>query len=113
MARYIVDANLPSFLPVWSGVEFEFVTDIDRKWSDQKIWNYAWAHGLTIITKDSDFTDRVFLNPDGPHVIHMRVGNMKIRALEAFLNRNWELLRVLSAQHQLVAVYGSHFDCIT
>jgi predicted nuclease of predicted toxin-antitoxin system len=98
----------------WKGDDFEFVVDIDPSWSDKKIWDYAAANTLTIVTKDADFKVRVFVNQGaGPHVIHFRLGNMKIRSLHEFLAANWKSICTRSADHQLVTVYEDHVDCIT
>lgn len=114
MTRYLIDANLPRKLSHWHGDEFEFVADIDSFWSDQKIWDYAAANALTIVTKDADFKVRVFVSRGvGPRVIHFRLGNMKIRSLHEFLSANWKSICVRSADHQLVTVYEDHVDCIT
>lgn len=112
-AKYLIDVNLPRKLAVWNSDEFEFVADRDATWSDQKIWDYATAKRLTIVTKDADFTVRVFMKLEGPHVIHMRVGNMKIRALYEFLSLNWPSICALSAHHQLITVFEDHVDCVT
>lgn len=112
-AKYLIDVNLPRKLALWHGDGFEFVADMDSTWSDQKIWDYAAAKKLTIVTKGADFTARVFVRSGGPHVIHLRVGNMKIRALHAFLTSNWESICRLSTHHQLVTVFEDHVDCVT
>jgi predicted nuclease of predicted toxin-antitoxin system len=113
MTRYLIDVNLPRKLAHWNGDEYVFVTDIDPFWSDQKIWDYAAANALTIVTKDADFTARVFVNQSGPRVIHFRLGNMKIRPFHKFLGENWHAIRALSTKHQLVTVFEDHVDCIT
>jgi predicted nuclease of predicted toxin-antitoxin system len=113
MAKYLIDINLPRKLSLWHSDDFEFVADIDATLSDQRIWDYAMAGNLTIVTKDADFTARVFVNARGPHVIHLRVGNMKIRAFHQFLSSNWKLICALSLRHQLVTVFEDHVDCIT
>ncbi len=53
---------------------------------DRTIWEYAKAHGLTIITKDEDFqalANRQSSIP--PQVVWVRLGNCrKLALLEAF-----------------------------
>ena len=114
MPRYLIDANLPRRLSHWHGDDFEFVADSDPSLSDQKIWDYAAANNLTVVTKDADFKVRVFVSRGaGPHVIHFRLGNMKIGSLHKFLSANWQSICARSASHQLVTVYEDHVDCIT
>jgi hypothetical protein len=75
VARYPIDANLPRWSSLGSGGDCEFVHDLGADWSDSAIWDYAAANGLTIVSKDADFSDRALLaNAGGPKVIHVRVG---------------------------------------
>lgn len=39
--------------------------------ADSEIWAYARAEGFTIVTRDSDFEDLLFLNGAPPKVIHV------------------------------------------
>ena len=61
MARYLIDANLPRWFSLWAGGDCEFVHDLGADWSDSKIWDYAAANGLTIVSKDADFSDRALI----------------------------------------------------
>ena len=61
MPKFLVDVNLPRYFK-FNSPDFEFVSDIDTRMSDDKIWNYACAKGLIILTKDSDFYTRCLLN---------------------------------------------------
>ena len=42
---------------------------------DSVVWQYAAEHGLTIVSKDSDFRQRAFLLGHPPKVIWVRLGN--------------------------------------
>ncbi|MDQ7083874.1 MAG: DUF5615 family PIN-like protein [Sulfurovum sp.] len=44
-------------------------------------WKYARDNNLTIVTKDADFSDLVLLNNPPPSVIHVKLGNMKMKVL--------------------------------
>ena len=112
MARFLIDANLPRYFSLWAGPEFIFVLDLDPTWTDREIWNLASEQGLTIISKDADFSDRVMMSAAGPHVIHLRIGNMKLREFHLFLAGIWDELRGLSAEHRLVQVYLDRIECI-
>ena len=50
---------------------------------DQRIWEYARDHGLTIVSKDNDFRQRSFLAGFPPKVVWLNVGNAGTRAIEA------------------------------
>ncbi len=111
MPAFLIDANLPRYLSIWNSADFVFVVDLHPEMPDQEIWHFARQNALTIVTKDADFSARVMLEPNGPHVIHMRLGNMKIRDLHGFLSRNWAGICEQSRAHQLVEVFDDHMDC--
>ncbi len=113
MGRFLIDANLPRWMSVWSGADFEYVVDIDPSLSDRKIWDYAKPRSLTIVTKDADFTDRALLSPGDVNVIHFRTGNMKIKSFEEFLQITWDIICAYNADHQIVTVFEDHIDCIS
>ncbi len=52
---------------------------------DEAVWNYAGAHGLVIVSKDSDFRQRSFLFGHPPKVIWIRLGNCSTSQIEAIL----------------------------
>jgi len=51
VCRYLIDVNLPKYFSFFHSPEFEFVIDINAKWPDRDIWDYAREHGLIIVTK--------------------------------------------------------------
>jgi len=46
MAAYVIDANLPYYFSLWKSEEYIHVKDLDFRWSDSHIWNYAKAKKL-------------------------------------------------------------------
>jgi len=42
---------------------------------DGDVWDYARAHGYTIVTKDGDFSGRAFLFGPLPKVVWIQLGN--------------------------------------
>ena len=59
MVKYLIDVNLPYYFSVWKGAEYMHQRDIDATMKDSEIWRYAKENGLTIVTKDTDFSERV------------------------------------------------------
>jgi predicted nuclease of predicted toxin-antitoxin system len=59
MAEFLIDANLPYRFLIWQGNEYIHQFELGDEWPDIKIWNYAKARNLTIVTKDTDFSDRI------------------------------------------------------
>ncbi|MBM3528759.1 MAG: hypothetical protein FJX62_11760 [Alphaproteobacteria bacterium] len=112
MARYLIDANLPRWFSPWSGSDYEFIHDIGQAWTDSRIWQYAAANALTIVTKDADFSDRVLTSSSGPHVIHIRVGNLTIGDLHRYLSNVWTDVCLASENCRLVQVYRDRIEAI-
>lgn len=112
MKRFLIDVNLPFRVPVWQGEEFLFVADIDEEWSDSEIWNYARTNDCTIVTKDADFSNRIILSQPPPRIIHLRIGNMRLRNFINFIEDNWQSINAASADHKLVNVYADRIESI-
>jgi predicted nuclease of predicted toxin-antitoxin system len=112
MARYLVDVNLPRWFSLWAGNDYEFMHDIGRNWTDSRIWDFAAAHTLTIVTKDADFSDRALLTSSGPRVIHIRVGNLTIGDLHGYLSSIWMDVCRASDECRLVHVYRDRIEGI-
>jgi predicted nuclease of predicted toxin-antitoxin system len=91
--KFLVDVNLPRHFKYFHSPEFEFVSDIDTRMSDQKIWDYACAQGLIILTKDADFYTRCVLSANPAKVVHFQFGNYTLHQLHLFFEKNWTLIR--------------------
>ncbi|MDP6549463.1 MAG: DUF5615 family PIN-like protein [Dehalococcoidia bacterium] len=59
---------------------------------DEDVWRYAAEHGLTIVSKDSDFRQRSFLFGHPPKVVWIRLGNCSTADVEALLRAHHENL---------------------
>ena len=105
MVKYLLDVNMPNYFGVWKPPIFQHVVEIDRRWSDSNIWEYARNIDLTILTKDYDFYDRIISDAPPPRVIHFRLGNMKRKDFQAFATDNWDKIKALSEENKLVIVY--------
>ena len=113
MARYLIDANLPRWFSLWAGGNCEFVHELGADWSDTQIWDYATANGLTIVSKDADFSDRALIADDaGPRVIHVRVGNLRIEELHQYLTAVWPDVGRASDTCRLVQVYRDRIESV-
>jgi predicted nuclease of predicted toxin-antitoxin system len=112
MARYLIDANLPYRFAMWQGDDYVHVFNVGDNLPDSAIWNYARERALTIVTKDADFSDRVMLSEPPPRVIHLRVGNLRLRDLSSLLLSIWPRAAELSAQNRLVIVRPTLIECI-
>ena len=113
MTRYLIDANLPYRFSLWHGDANLHVFDLGDDLQDSAIWNYARENNLTIVTKDADFSDRIMLTEPPPRIIHLRIGNMRLRDLSSFLQRVWPRVEELSASSRLLIVRPSLIECIS
>lgn len=105
MTRFLVDVNLPFKFKLWHDERFQHVREINDEWSDSDIWKYAKVKGLTIITKDADFSNRIVASEPPPRVIHLKVGSMRLADFRQFMLTNWGEMERLSVDHKLVDVY--------
>lgn len=85
MARFLIDAQLPPALArrlTELGHTAEHVDDVGlTSASDRHIWDYALNTSAAIVTKDEDFPLRKSLEPSGPVVIWLRIGNTRKQVL--------------------------------
>jgi predicted nuclease of predicted toxin-antitoxin system len=69
---------------------------------DDQVWRYALDHGLAIVTKDSDFSERSVLDGCPPKVIWLRIGNCTTAQAG---------MALLSSFSEIQAFLGSQQDC--
>lgn len=83
--RFLVDAQLPPALArmlVTRGLEAEHVHDVGLgRADDAAVWRYAVERQAVILTKDEDFASLITLQPDGPAIVWIRIGNTGRQAL--------------------------------
>ncbi len=108
--KYLIDENLPDCLKIWSSNDFFQVKKIYKSISDEDIWNYALENNLIILTKDSDFHERILYRNPPPKVILFRLGNTSIPYLEDFLAIHWnEILEQINFA-KLVVVFKDKIE---
>ena len=89
MIRFLIDAQLPPALARWiegCGYMAEHVHDFAPVGaSDRMIWEYAGSMNAVIVSKDEDFFVLKSMEPDGPAVVWVRIGNTrKVELLRLF-----------------------------
>ena len=112
MDRYLVDVNLPRYFSLWADGSYEHIVDINDELKDSEIWAYAREHRLTIITKDADFSDMMLVNEPPPKVIHIKLGNMKMRDFHQAVSKIWPEVCGISQDYKLVRVYRDRIEGI-
>ena len=87
MTGYLFDENLPSKIQFEPSYPITHVSSLGKSPSDRVIWHYAEQNDLVIVTKDSDFSDRIIISSPPPRVIHLRFGNMRRKDFHAYLSK--------------------------
>ncbi len=112
MPKFLIDVNLPYHFSLWKDDDYIHQNDIDDEWTDTQIWNYAELNDLTIVSKDSDFSNRVIFHVPPPKVIHIRLGNLKMRDFFAAMHSAWNEVLELNKDHKLVTVFRDRLEAI-
>jgi len=89
--KLLFDANLsPALVGRLAGAfpESTHIRDIGlREAPDEAIWDYAKLNGMAIVSKDSDFRERSFVEGFPPKVIWLDVGNAGTTKVASLLQR--------------------------
>jgi predicted nuclease of predicted toxin-antitoxin system len=113
MPQYLIDENLPYYFELWNSDKFIHVHDITKIKTDAEIWEYAKTTYLIIVSKDSDFSNRIISKSPPPKVIHIRYGNVRIQELHRLLNSMWIQIENEILEHKLVNVYIDRIESIS
>jgi len=113
MIRYLIDANLPRRVSIWQSTDFQFVADINDEWTDSEIWSFAKADSLVIVTKDADFSHRIIASQPPPKVVHIRVGNLRLRDFVSFIEANWRAIDLAAKRGKLINVYRDRIEVVS
>ena len=101
MPKYLIDVNLPYYFGLWNSEEYVHQIDIDASMKDREIWDYAKENELTIITKDSDFSNRIMFKEPPPKVIHIRFGNMSMKEFHKTVKEVWDGVLEMNKDYKL------------
>ncbi|HEX9945118.1 MAG TPA: DUF5615 family PIN-like protein [Thermoanaerobaculia bacterium] len=112
MPRYLIDVNLPYYFSLWRGPDYVHQRDINDEWSDTEVWSYAKQRDLTLVSKDADFSVLALTDAPPPRVIHIRLGNLKMREFHERISAIWPAVCELSARCRLVNVFEDRLEGI-
>ena len=110
MNGYLIDENLPK--DIWAEISAIHVTDLGDRKTDTEIWDYAKARGLVIVTKDTDFYDRILLEGEPPKVVWIRTGNMRRKQFETMISNVWKDVEEYLCNYALIEVYEDYIEGI-
>ncbi len=80
--------------------------------TDSELWDYAKKNNLTIITKDSDFSDRILFNKPPPGIIHIKFGNLSMKDFFNVISNCWDEVLITSEKYKLVNVFKDRIEGI-
>lgn len=112
MHKYIIDVNLPCGVFPFDSEDCIHVSQIDSRLSDSNLWKYAKENGLTIVSKDADFYNRILVSSPPPKVIHVRFGNMKLKQFITTMEKLWPIVMQMSQTHKLVSVFADKVEAL-
>lgn len=102
--KLLFDANVSHKLVTALAAEYpgsSHVRDVGVRWaSDSDIWDYAAAHVFAIVSKDTDFRERSYVEGSPPKVIWLDVGNAPTSAIADLLRRDCERLKQFDASEE-------------
>ncbi|MGV3460090.1 MAG: DUF5615 family PIN-like protein [Flavobacterium sp.] len=110
MAIFLIDVNLPYYFSLWNNEDYQHQNDIGDDRTDEQIWDYARQNNMTIITKDSDFSNKILLHDPPPKVIHIRFGNMKMKEFFETTSKVWDDVLILNKDFKLVNVFKDRIE---
>src|SRR5690242_12453648 len=88
--KFFIGENLAGCLKALSFGDFLHVTKIAKSIPDKEIWKCPLQNDLIIVTKDSDFHERILYRDPPRKVILFKIGNTSTPYLEEFLFRYWK-----------------------
>ncbi len=71
-----------------------------RAAEDSRIWDHARAQSLVIVSKDTDFRERSYVEGFPPKVIWLDVGNAGTEAIAEFLRRERQRIEHFEKQEE-------------
>jgi predicted nuclease of predicted toxin-antitoxin system len=107
--KLLFDENISPKLPALVAVQFPesvHVSDCGLKGqSDQAVWDYARDHGFTIVSKDSDFSERSVLFGPPPKIVWLCLGNCsRDQVLNLLLARQSDIQALETAEESVLVL---------
>ena len=112
MKGFLFDENIPTPLRFVPSLPVIHTTSLGLSPSDGDLWTYATHNGLVIVSKDTDFADRVMDATPPPWVVHLRFGNLRRVAFETLLASAWPRVESLLPSHKLIRVFADRIESV-
>jgi predicted nuclease of predicted toxin-antitoxin system len=102
--KLLFDENVSPKLPQILASEYPgsvHITSVGlRGADDQQIWDYSRAQGFVIVSKDTDFRERSFVDGFPPRVIWLDVGNAGTMVIADLLRRERQRVEAFEQQDE-------------
>ena len=108
----LIDENLPASIARILPVDSSHATDVAERPSDHQLWQHAHSNGWNILTRDTDFFNRIMLEGSPPKVIWVRLGNIRKRDLEFKLLHLWPSIVKLLEDADLVEIHPDSLEAV-
>lgn len=109
---FLVDVNLPGFLWRYKTHKFIYISDINKEQSDTEIWRLAMENDYVILTRAMDFYYKAKQSIDFPKVIIFRFGNLKLKSMHEYFDKNWKAISELINENKLIFAWQNEFEII-
>jgi predicted nuclease of predicted toxin-antitoxin system len=111
--KLLIDENLPIALGRGLGLKTVHTTELGNRLSDLELWDEAIAQESVLVTRDTDFFDRMSLIGPPPKVIWIRLGNMRRKELERVFSERWPKIDQLLQTSDLVEIFIDSIEGIS
>lgn len=113
MIHLLIDENLPSSLAQLLPVRTTHATDLFTQATDAQLWEIARENNWILLTRDTDFFDRIMLEGPPPKVIWVRLGNIRKAALQEILVKLWPAIYDLLADSELIQIHPHALEALS
>ncbi len=110
MNHLLIDENLPASLADVLPQDCSHATELGAQPTDLQLWSHARERNWTILTRDTDFFDRLMLDEPPPKVIWVRLGNIRRKDLENMLLRLWPRITELLETADLIEIHPDSLE---
>lgn len=110
MKHLLIDENLPASLAGILPLDCTHATRLGAQPTDHQLWLHARENDWTILTRDTDFFDRLMLEGPPPKVIWVRLGNIRRKDLESMLIRLWPRIITLITDADLIEIHPGSLE---
>ncbi len=112
MTRILIDENLPRSLVAKLGGACTHASEIAAQASDTLLWEYARERNWIILTRDTDFFDRLILYGSPPKIVWVRLGNLRRTELVETIGSRWEAILDLIEGSDMVEIHPDRLEAL-